>query len=223
MTRILVFLLCYLCGAIPFGVIAGKLRGIDVRSVGSGNIGTTNVYRALGPAAGLTVFLLDVLKGFAAPWLARMLLGPTDNTSIALCALIAVLGHTFSIFLNFKGGKGIATGLGAALGLATKPALSCFALWGVVVLMTRMISAGSVAACLAIPVAYWLAAVPLPSLVVMTLISTVAFLKHIPNIKRILAGTEPRLGANKTVKADAQPTTERANVVETRGETVTGS
>lgn len=210
----LVFLISYLCGAIPFGVIIGKLRGVDVRAVGSGNIGTTNVYRTLGPAAGITVFVLDVLKGLAAPWLARLLLGHDASVAIALCALIAVLGHTFSLFLNFKGGKGIATGLGAVLGLSPIPALLCFALWGAVVLLTRMISAGSIVAALAVPVAFAISGAPLPSLIVVSLIAAVACYKHVPNMKRIVAGTEPKLFEKK------QPAPERATLTETRGETV---
>lgn len=211
----LVFLISYLCGAIPCGVIIGKLRGVDVRSLGSGNIGTTNVYRTLGPAAGITVFILDVLKGFAAPWLARFVLGSDASVAIALCALIAVLGHTFSLFLNFKGGKGIATGLGAVLGLSPIPALICFALWGVVVLLTRMISAGSIVAALAVPVAFAVRGVPLPSLIVVSLIAAVACCKHVPNVKRILAGTEPKLFERKQVAP------ERSTLAESRSETAT--
>jgi glycerol-3-phosphate acyltransferase PlsY len=191
------FLLSYLCGAIPFGVLVGRLRGVDVRAVGSGNIGATNVWRALGPVAGSLVFLLDVLKGWAGPLIGMLLLGPQDTVGIALCALIAVLGHTFSVFLGFKGGKGIATGLGVAIGMAPLPALASFALWGLLVFLTRMISAASIISCFIMPLLYVVGRAPLPYVAAISLICLVALLKHIPNIKRILAGTEPRLGQQK--------------------------
>jgi glycerol-3-phosphate acyltransferase PlsY len=107
--------LSYLCGAIPFGVLVGRACGVDVQRVGSGNIGTTNVWRALGPKMGALVFALDVAKGLAAPLLAKTLV-PVNINVMALCALVAVLGHTFSVFLKFKGGKGVATAFGAMLG-----------------------------------------------------------------------------------------------------------
>ena len=145
-------LLSYLLGAIPFGVIVGKMRGVDIRAVGSGNSGATNVWRVLGPVAGTSVFLLDVLKGLAAPFIGRALVGPTEYWPIALCALLAVVGHTFSCFLKFRGGKGIATGLGMAVGLMPIPALLAFALWGIVLLLSRMISVASVVAVAAAPI-----------------------------------------------------------------------
>ncbi|HVF10461.1 MAG TPA: glycerol-3-phosphate 1-O-acyltransferase PlsY [Abditibacteriaceae bacterium] len=203
-------LLSYLCGAVPFGVIAGKLRGVDVRLVGSGNTGATNVYRALGPRAGAFVLSLDILKGLAAPYIGRKLLGSEDFNGIALCALMAVIGHTFSVFLKFRGGKGIATGLGAIFGLAPLVALIALGVWGVVLLLTRMISAASIVACMAAPIAAWLAGAPPAYFYAILFLTTVAFLKHIPNMKRILAGAEPKVGRKPAVtttetKGAAQP------------------
>src|SRR4028119_1803906 len=159
MTALALFI-SYLLGAIPFGVFVGRARGIDIRAVGSGNIGTTNVWRALGPGAGSLVFALDVAKGLAAPLLARAFVG-NEYSIVALCALVVVLGHTFSIFLKFKGGKGIATAFGASLALAPLPALACIALWALVLGVSRTISIASIAACVAAPLAFLLADRPL--------------------------------------------------------------
>lgn len=200
----LAFLLSYLAGAIPFGVLAGKLCGVDVRSIGSGNIGATNVYRALGPKVGIPVFILDVLKGVAGPLIGRALLGQTAYVEIALCGLFVAIGHVFSVFLKFKGGKAIATGLGVFGALSFPVALACLALWGLVLLITRMVSAASVAACLAAPLACWFFQVPAPYFAVMALIAVVAFLKHLPNLKRIATGTEPKLGQRKAAKTESE-------------------
>ncbi len=195
---VLALLLSFLCGSIPFGVLIGKSRGVDVRAVGSGNIGTTNVWRALGPIAGGIVFALDVAKGIAGPLLGNWLIHG-NTIGIAACGIAAVLGHTFSPFLGFKGGKGIATSLGALLGLMPIVGVIIFAFWGVMLGLTRMISAASIAACVLLPVLaiafhhqQW------PYVVVALLMAIVAFVKHIPNLKRIKAGVEPRVGAKKT-------------------------
>jgi glycerol-3-phosphate acyltransferase PlsY len=197
--------LSYLLGAIPFGVIVGKMRGVDIRAVGSGNSGATNVWRTLGPVAGTTVFTLDVLKGLAAPCLARTLLGPTEYWPIALCGALAVIGHTFSVFLKFRGGKGIATGLGMAVGLMPIPALIAFAVWGGVLLLSRMISVASIVACLAAPLVAVLFGAPYEYVVVITIIAILAIVNHIPNMKRIALGMEPKINIGKKKQpVDAQ-------------------
>jgi glycerol-3-phosphate acyltransferase PlsY len=198
MLTALAFLLCYLVGSIPFGVLAGKLCGVDVRSIGSGNIGATNVYRALGPKVGIPVFALDVLKGVAGPYIGRALLGPNAYGEIALCGLLVAAGHVFSVFLKFQGGKAIATGLGVYGALSFPVAASCLAFWGMILLLTRMVSVASIAACLATPLACWFFKVPVAYFIAMSLIALVAFLKHLPNLKRIKMGTEPKLGDKKT-------------------------
>ena len=192
----LVLLLSFVCGSIPFGVLIGKSRGVDVRAVGSGNIGTTNVWRALGPVAGGIVFALDVGKGIAGPLLGKWLI-PDAEIGIAACGIAAVLGHTFSPFLGFKGGKGIATSLGAMLGLMPIVGLIIFAIWGAMLGLTRMISAASIVSCIALPILALLLGAPTPYFVVALLMGIVAFVKHIPNLKRIKAGVEPRVGHKK--------------------------
>ena len=193
---LLALALSFLGGSIPFGVLIGRARGVDVRAVGSGNIGTTNVWRALGPAAGALVFALDVGKGVAGPLLGRWLI-PGAEWGIALCGIAAVLGHTFSPFLGFKGGKGIATSLGAMLGLMPLVGLLIFAIWGVILGLTRMISAASVACCFALPILAIVLGAPWPYVAVALAMAVVAFAKHIPNLKRIRAGVEPRVGRSK--------------------------
>lgn len=192
----LALLLSFVIGSIPFGVLLGKMRGVDVRAVGSGNIGATNVWRALGPVFGVLSFALDVLKGVAGPLLGRWLLHDLQ-WGIAACGIAAVLGHIFSPFLGFKGGKGISTSLGALFGLMPLVGLVIFAFWGVVLGLTRMISLASVAACVGLPVVALLFHAPTPFVVVALLMSLFALIKHIPNLKRIAAGTEPKIGAKK--------------------------
>ena len=189
--------LAFLCGAIPFGVLIGKMRGVDVRAAGSGNIGATNVWRLLGPKAGSAAFVLDVAKGLAGPFLARNFVGPGAHWEIALCAIAAVLGHTFSPFLGFKGGKGIATSLGAMFGLMWPVGIGLLLVWGAVLAVSRMVSVASVAGCVALPILALVFGVPMPYLLVGLLMSVVALVKHIPNLKRVVAGTEPKIGAAK--------------------------
>jgi glycerol-3-phosphate acyltransferase PlsY len=204
-------LLSYFCGAIPFGLIVGKLCGVDIRTVGSGNIGTTNVWRTLGPGAGSLVFALDVIKGISAPLLAKAILPPNSHWEVAACAALAVLGHTFSLFLKFRGGKGIATGFGAMLGIVPLVALGCLVLWGIALGLSRMISVASIVACVVAPFGLALTKAPLPYGTVVTVLALVALVKHLPNMKRIMKGTEPKLGAKKAredqVRADESPET----------------
>jgi glycerol-3-phosphate acyltransferase PlsY len=194
----------YFLGAIPFGYIVGRMRGVDIRAVGSGNIGATNVWRILGPKAGSIVFALDVLKGFAATEGTELIIGSTlpsheHRVLIALCAVVVVLGHTFSVFLKFKGGKGIATAFGAMLGMVPVVAISCFALWGVVLYFSRIISIASIAACASTPIFLSLAKSPAEYGIVVIILAMIGLLKHLPNMQRLIAGTEPKMGVAKPV------------------------
>ncbi|BCM92482.1 glycerol-3-phosphate acyltransferase [Abditibacteriota bacterium] len=200
MSLVLALVLSFVLGSIPFGVLLGKMRGVDVRSIGSGNIGATNVWRALGPTFGVLAFALDVLKGGAGPLIGRWLVHDSD-WGIAFCGIAAVAGHIFSPFLGFKGGKGISTSLGALFGLIPVVGIAAFGVWCVVLALTRMISAASVAACIALPflalLIRWPTPTPLPFFIVALLMSIFALVKHIPNLKRIAAKTEPKLGTKK--------------------------
>lgn len=142
MTPLLVIVASYLAGAIPFGVILAKRKGVDIRERGSGNIGATNVARVLGIGSGLVVLALDALKGVAAVWLARELCG--WEHIVALSGFAAILGHCFSPFLGGKGGKGVATALGVFLAIAPVLAIVAVAVFLVVAGRTRIPALGSV-------------------------------------------------------------------------------
>ena len=190
----------YLVGSIPFGFLAGCVRGVDVRKAGSGNIGATNVFRTLGPRWGVATFLMDAAKGVAAarvaPWAVWSLAGAGDAPSAAalVCAAAVLAGHGFPLFLSFKGGKGVATGLGCALAIVPHSALAALAVWIAVFLATRYVSVGSIAAALVAAVLPWTidrAAGPAAC----SLVSALALLivwKHRSNVRRLLAGNENR-------------------------------
>ena len=200
---IVVLVISYFLGSVPAGFLAGKARGIDVRTVGSGNIGATNAFRVLGTTAGTVVLLADALKGFAAarwtPSLAVYLFpgAAAQRENLALAAgAAAILGHNFTCWLSFKGGKGIATSGGVVLAWVPLACLTALALWGVVFVMTKFVSLASIAAALVLPVAVWFCPPNgrLTMTVVMAALSALAIYKHKANIQRLLHGTESRAG-----------------------------
>lgn len=196
MSTVYLLLLCsYVLGSLPFGLWIGiAWKGVDIRKVGSGNIGATNVWRVCGRGPGLCAFLLDVGKGFVPPFVGARL-GLSSEWQIA-AALLAVIGHTYSIFLGFKGGKGIATGLGALLGIAPKVAFASFILFVAVVGTLRYMSLASILAAISLPIL-----MPLSGFYpndkfrfAFALVGAVlAVWKHRSNISRLIAGTEPRI------------------------------
>jgi len=189
----------FLLGAMPWGLWLGKLvRGVDVRQHGSGNLGATNVYRTLGPGLGWTVFLLDAGKGAAAVLLSRAIAAdafPGNATGAGLAgALCAVLGHAFTPFARWRGGKGSATAAGAMVAVAPVGSILCLVSFLVAVLATKRISVGSIAAAVTLPVYLW--GVPLAwagkgAAIVGTLVSLLILVRHVPNMRRLAAGTEP--------------------------------
>lgn len=199
----------YLLGSIPFGVLIGKsIKGIDIRDVGSGNIGTANAIRALGPFWGGLVFAGDFLKGALS---ALIVIGtahyypnllPTDLLNLLMCltGLAAILGHNQSIFLGFKGGKGIATSFGVFLVLNWKAAIISFLLWLIFVIITKYSSLGSLAGSLALPISIYLLKSPVEHVIFAIIASVYAFYKHRENIKRLLKGEERKLGSEKDKK-----------------------
>ncbi len=195
-------LLSYLFGSLPFGLWIGLVwKKVDVRTLGSKNIGATNVLRVLGPGPAALSFALDVLKGAVGVSLLRIYAAPPPETSfhwLVLVGLCAVLGHTFSIFLRFQGGKGIATSLGLLLALSWPVALTSLAVWLLVTALTRYVSLASLLASFALPFAsYFLLRQPeerLWMVIITTLLAVLVTVKHLPNIKRLLAGTEAKLG-----------------------------
>jgi glycerol-3-phosphate acyltransferase PlsY len=193
----------FLIGSVPFGFLVARAKGIDIRTVGSGNIGATNVNRALGSRAGTAVFLLDVLKGTAPSLAARALL-PSSPWSVPpevlwfAVGVCALLGHMFSPWLGFKGGKGIATTLGVLLATAPFVALFGFAIFLLVALPTRYISLASIIASASLPILGWVVPGEARELVpVYTALAAFVIYKHRPNIARLRDGTESRFSFKK--------------------------
>jgi glycerol-3-phosphate acyltransferase PlsY len=191
--EILLIVLGYLLGSVPVGFILGSRSGIDVRKSGSGNVGATNVARVVGKRQGTLTLIADVAKGFLPVFLA-MQLGASLAATI-LVGTAAFLGHLFPIFLKFKGGKGVATGLGVFLALAPMATLVLVALFGVAVLTSRIVSLSSILAALAAPIIFWLFAYP-PLVVGMAAFIALAITwRHQSNIRRMMNGSEPRFGS----------------------------
>jgi glycerol-3-phosphate acyltransferase PlsY len=194
MMALLLAIFGYMLGSIPSGFIIGTMSGVDVRNVGSGNIGATNVARALGKRLGLLTLLADVAKGFL-PVLVAEKLGMSDG-AVALVGSAAFLGHLYPVFLKFQGGKGVATAFGALLAIAPPATFILVVLFAVAVLSSRMVSLGSLTAAAAAPVALWALGYP-PTFVAMgAFLGAMIILRHRDNIKRLLAGTEPRFRAS---------------------------
>ena len=203
----------YLLGSIPTGFLVAKARGIDIRTVGSGNIGATNVFRYLGTPAGIFVLLADALKGWVAVFiLAKLVSQATGLTSdsqvewLKICAgLAAILGHNYTCWLHFKGGKGIATSAGVLLALVPGALLIILGVWIGVFALTRYVSLASICASFALPFAAWLTHKSLTMVIVTAAMAALAIYKHKTNIKRLLEGTENRMGAKKAPMPQEAP------------------
>ena len=188
----------YLLGSIPFGLLVVKaLGGPDIRAIGSGNIGAANVTRSAGKFAGILTLLLDAGKGYAAVWLAaHQTRGNIRWMMVA--AVCAIIGHMFPVWLGFKGGKGVATGLGVFLPIAWQAVAAGIVLWLLVVIFWRYSSLASISAAVALPLFVYLLYAPghaPPEFVSLgtVVISVLVLIKHRPNIARLVAGEEPRL------------------------------
>jgi glycerol-3-phosphate acyltransferase PlsY len=195
----------YLLGSIPVGYLLVRLiRHQDIRSVGSGNIGATNVLRTEGKGMGAATFLLDVLKGSAAVWLgaalaALLIPALAYRNAEAVGALFAVLGHMFPIWLKFRGGKGVATGFGVFLVAAPWAALAAITVFAILLALTRYVSLSSILAAACFPVFAWFLVQgdrPPFFLAVQCAVSLLIIVKHHQNIRRLLAGTESRFGSS---------------------------
>ncbi len=187
-----VLILSYLFGSIPFGLLVGFLFKIDIRKVGSGNIGSTNILRTLGIIPALIVFILDTLKGTIPIYLAQAVL--REPILIIFAGLAAILGHMFSIFIGFKGGRGVATGFGVLLGIAPEIAFSALALEGIVIAISRYVSVASIITAVFVVVMMFVMKKPLPYAYATLIVSALIVIKHIPNIQRLISHTEPKIG-----------------------------
>jgi len=204
----------YFLGSIPTGFLWGKARGIDIRTVGSGNIGATNVMRALGKGPGIAVLVIDALKGFLPVFLTLYVIpgavtlgfvtgdAPVHLTSSCIlqimCCVSVIAGHNWTCWLKFKGGKGVATSAGALLAFLPLPLLCGLGAWLVVFVIWRYVSLASICAAIAVPIATWLIMKDQTLTVFTAIIGVVAIYKHKSNIQRLVAGTESRVGARKT-------------------------
>jgi glycerol-3-phosphate acyltransferase PlsY len=194
MAHWLLVLFAYLIGSVPSGYLLGKSAGVDVRSVGSGNIGATNVARSLGKLRGALTLIADAAKGFLPVYLALQL----DLTSawLALTAAAAFLGHLYPLYLNFKGGKGVATAFGALLALAPMATSVLTVLFVVVVLCSRRASLGSIITAVTAPAVLWAFNQPAAIVELGFFFGVMIIFRHRGNIQRLLAGTEPRFGSH---------------------------
>ncbi len=185
-------LLGFLLGSIPSGYLVGRARGVDIRQHGSGNIGSTNVLRTLGKGPGYFVFACDAAKGIASVLLARWLWPATGDLGGIGAAIACVLGHNFTPWLGFKGGKGIATSLGVLIALVPLASLIVFSFWAVLFALTRYVSLASILAAAALPVVVWWFSGLGPLFWFSLAIGSLAIVRHKTNIQRLLAGTESR-------------------------------
>jgi acyl phosphate:glycerol-3-phosphate acyltransferase len=204
-------LLAYLLGSIPTGYVMAKARGIDIRKVGSGNIGATNAFRVLGKPTGVFVLLVDAAKGFLACQFIgllvhRALIGQAmSGAELELHKVVggfsAILGHNYTCWLKFKGGKGIATSAGVILALLPQALAVAFAVWIGLFFTTRYVSVASIGAAFVLPFAAWWAGRSRMMIAVAAVIGALAIYKHRSNIQRLMAGTENRFGKKKQEEA----------------------
>lgn len=197
MTLLPLLLAAYLLGSIPFAIVSSRLFGLaDPRNYGSGNPGATNVLRSGNKAAALLTLVGDCAKGWLAVWAAARL--GFDATDAALAGFAAFLGHVFSVFLRFNGGKGVATALGVLAGINGWVALSALLVWLAVAFTTRYSSAAALGAAIVTPAAGFLLLGAQPAVAVLALIAALLIWRHASNIRKLLNGTEGKIGGSKT-------------------------
>ena len=197
MLNLLILFVGYLFGSFPSGYLAGKIaKGIDIRSLGSGSTGATNVLRHIGKRAAITVFLLDVLKGVIPILLAKYLL-LNDSWQVAI-GLSTLIGHIWPVWLNWRGGKAVATGLGIFLGISWQVGLATLGIFILIIILFRIVSLASVSAALALPLIMLLSfktsSISFPFLVISLLAMTLVIWRHRENIRRLMKGKEPKIG-----------------------------
>lgn len=185
--------LAYLMGSFPTGLILGKLHGIDVRKAGSGNVGATNLYRTVGRRVGIITLIVDCLKGLIPVLIVNFYGLPVEFA--AFVGLAAFFGHVFSIFLKFKGGKGVATALGVFLALAPLAVIIAIALFAIVTFIWRYVSLGSILAAAVMPLVLLLMPGNRTVIIVTFIISSTVIIRHYENISRLIAGKENKFRA----------------------------
>ncbi|MBO7222939.1 MAG: glycerol-3-phosphate 1-O-acyltransferase PlsY [Kiritimatiellae bacterium] len=208
-TIILTAIFSYIIGSIPFGYLAGLTKGVDIRTLGSKNIGATNVFRNLGKKLGIITFILDMLKGVTAvvviPCAVKYFFGEEPNLDEAYVvitgAVSVLIGHSFPFTLGFKGGKGVATGLGLAIGIAPISALTGFVLWAIIFRASGYVSLASIIAAIYVAIGTWFidyaSADNCIIQITITLLATLIVIKHKSNIQRLINGCENRFSFKK--------------------------
>ncbi len=192
MEKFILVIFSYLLGSILFGEIIARFKGVDLRQIGSGNVGATNVGRALGKKYAILVFLLDMLKGFIPVSMALSFYG-IESAVVALTGIASVMGHMFSVFSRFRGGKGVATAFGVILAISTSVAFIAFLLWAVILGWKRYVSLASLCASVAVPVLFLFGGFS-DHLVLMAIFTCALIIyKHRSNIDRLLKGEESRV------------------------------
>ena len=200
MKIVIYLLMAYLCGAIPFAYIISKyLKNVDIRKCGSGNPGATNVFRTVSKPLGILTFVLDALKGFIPVYFAGFI-NPSIYFILAV-ALVTVIGHIYTVFLNFKGGKGVATGCGVFIAFAPIVTVICFLIFVITLSISKYVALSSMFAAISLPIL--LKVFHYPNIIVLfaVMIMIIVIIRHLSNIKRILNGTESKIMTkNKEVK-----------------------
>jgi glycerol-3-phosphate acyltransferase PlsY len=194
MVEIALIVISYLLGSVPTGFILGSMVGVDVRKEGSGNVGATNVARVLGKGRGVLTLIIDVAKGWLPVFAAQQMEMGLPTASLA--GVAAFLGHLYSLFLRFEGGKGVATAFGVFLALAPLPSLVSLTVFALVFAAGRLVSLGSMAAAVAAPLSFWLMGYPPPMIATAAFFAVMIIWRHRGNIRRLLAGTEPKFSAS---------------------------
>lgn len=192
--EILIIVFAYLLGSVPTGYILGSWAGIDVRKAGSGNIGATNVARVIGKRQGILTLIADVAKGFIPVFLATHL--GLSSGLIALTGVAAFLGHLYPVFLKFRGGKGVSTALGVFLGVAPWATAVLAVIFTVAMLTSRTVSLSAMIAAAAAPIALWWFSYPAVFVAMSVVLALLIIWRHRANIRRLLAGTEPKFAAS---------------------------
>lgn len=197
-------LAAYLLGAIPFGLLVARMKGIDIRTVGSKNIGATNVFRSVSKPLGILTFVLDALKGLIPslvfPMMISHMTGQTPSVLVALCyGVVAIAGHNWPVYLKFKGGKGVATSAGALLGITPAAILVGLVAWVGALILTRYVSVASMFAAIAVVAAGWTLYSADSGVIpcVLTALGVAIVVRHKANINRLLKGEEPKITLGK--------------------------
>lgn len=200
MSMVFFIVFAYLLGALPFGLLVAKTRGIDIRKQGSGNIGATNVFRCVGKGWGIFTFVLDALKGFIPAFIFPILGGFSPEYGVWF-GLAAIVGHSFPVYLKFKGGKGVATSAGMLMGVAPVAVGVGFLCWVICLVASRYVSLASIVAAIAVAISVWIQDKGLVVNCALTILSGLVIFLHRANIKRLLNGTESRFGKKKEAQA----------------------